>query len=175
MRLEINQLKKSPGQNIPFDWTEESEPVDHKGQSLKLTKAVHAKGKALYQSGVLHIELDLDTEIETECSRCLTSVPVPVKLHEFLEFIEEPKEGLNYVLIEEYSFEHGLMEIDLMPYATKLAASSLDIKPLCRSDCRGLCPTCGKDLNQGTCKCAVVAEKGDPRLKRLKEFLSSQE
>ncbi|MBI1729565.1 DUF177 domain-containing protein [Candidatus Acetothermia bacterium] len=175
MNLDIRQLKNSPGQNFPFDWTEESEPVDHKGQPLKLTRPVHARGKALYQSGVLHIQLDLETELETECSRCLTSVRIPVKLHEFLEFIEEPKEGMNHVLIEEYSFEHGLDEMDLLPYATKLAISSLDIKPLCRPDCQGLCPTCGKDLNQGICKCALAAEKGDPRLKRLKELLSSQE
>ena len=41
-----------------------------------------------------------------------------------------------------------------------------EVKPLCRDDCRGLCPQCGTNLNTGTCDCSPVWE--DPRLAALK-------
>ena len=47
---------------------------------------------------------------------------------------------------------------------------ALPMKPLCKPDCKGLCPSCGKDLNLGACGC--THETIDPRweaLKALKE------
>ena len=45
----------------------------------------------------------------------------------------------------------------------------LPMKALCRDDCRGLCPTCGADLNAGPCGCR---EEGDERLAKLKSLLT---
>ena len=47
---------------------------------------------------------------------------------------------------------------------------AVPMKPLCREDCQGLCPECGKDLNLGPC--AGAHETVDPRweaLRALKE------
>jgi len=38
---------------------------------------------------------------------------------------------------------------------------NVPMKPLCRADCRGLCPDCGADLNAGACSCAET--RADPR------------
>jgi uncharacterized protein len=43
---------------------------------------------------------------------------------------------------------------------------AVPMKPLCREDCRGLCPTCGEDLNVTACGCA--AEAADPRWEALR-------
>jgi uncharacterized protein len=43
---------------------------------------------------------------------------------------------------------------------------ALPMKPLCRDDCQGLCPTCGINWNKGTCDCTNQWE--DPRLAALK-------
>jgi uncharacterized protein len=45
---------------------------------------------------------------------------------------------------------------------------ALPLKPLCREECKGLCPTCGADLNKGPCSCK--AKKGDARLAALKKL-----
>ncbi len=45
---------------------------------------------------------------------------------------------------------------------------ALPLKPLCREECKGLCPSCGADLNKGPCSCK--AKKGDPRLAALKKL-----
>ena len=43
---------------------------------------------------------------------------------------------------------------------------ALPVRPLCKPDCKGLCPDCGKNLNEGSCSC--VRDEGDPRLAALR-------
>jgi uncharacterized protein len=43
------------------------------------------------------------------------------------------------------------------------------LKPLCRPDCKGLCPRCGSDRNAAPCDCR---EEGDERLAKLKSLLA---
>jgi len=42
------------------------------------------------------------------------------------------------------------------------------MKPLCGSDCNGLCPVCGKNLNRDTCECRRTWD--DPRFAALREL-----
>lgn len=46
---------------------------------------------------------------------------------------------------------------------------SLPVQPLCHEDCRGLCPRCGANLNQGACNCTET--RVDPRLQALRKLL----
>ena len=46
----------------------------------------------------------------------------------------------------------------------------MEQKVLCRDDCRGLCPKCGKNLNEGPCGCT---KDGDPRLAVLSRLLET--
>ncbi len=50
--------------------------------------------------------------------------------------------------------------------------NGLDGKPLCKEDCKGLCPTCGKDLNEGPCGCK---KELDPRLAVLAKLLDKKD
>ena len=43
---------------------------------------------------------------------------------------------------------------------------ALPVNPLCKTDCKGLCPQCGTNLNNGTCGC--IPDEGDPRLAVLR-------
>jgi uncharacterized protein len=45
--------------------------------------------------------------------------------------------------------------IDLQPLARDAIVLELPMAPLCREDCRGLCPQCGADLNEGECSCVA--------------------
>ena len=54
------------------------------------------------------------------------------------------------------------MEIDLTEAVQEQILLSLPLRPLCREDCKGLCPGCGEDLNKGACGCSGKAV--DPRL-----------
>lgn len=50
---------------------------------------------------------------------------------------------------------------------------SVPMKPLCRADCRGLCPQCGENLNQSTCSC--VPEPADARWEALRSLIDEKE
>jgi uncharacterized protein len=78
-------------------------------------------------------------------------------------------EGLDelddYMPVEVNNFGHVL---DVMPQIQESIYTLLPTKILCRDDCKGLCPECGADLNEGTCSCKN--ENIDPRLEALKNF-----
>jgi uncharacterized protein len=63
--------------------------------------------------------------------------------------------------------EEGRMNTDQLLRESVLL--SLPVQPLCHEACRGLCPRCGANLNQGPCGCEDAA--GDPRLQVLKKLL----
>ena len=56
-------------------------------------------------------------------------------------------------------------KIDLEPLFREQFVLAIPFAPLCREDCKGLCPQCGTDLNSGTCSCEKPT---DPRLAALK-------
>ena len=71
---------------------------------------------------------------------------------------------------EENSF--GDDGIDLAPLVRDTVLAALPIRNLCRPDCKGLCPKCGADLNQGDCGCD--REAVDLRLEVLKNLLNDE-
>jgi uncharacterized protein len=73
--------------------------------------------------------------------------------------LEEDELGVVRILGDEVSTE---------PLVTEQLVLNLPMKPLCRPDCAGLCPTCGADLNAGRCECAPP---GDSRWADLEAFL----
>lgn len=90
---------------------------------------------------------------EGECRRCLRPLTGQTSA-EFRELFEpRPQEGETYPLRHDH--------IDLEPLAREALLVELPLAPVCRPDCRGLCPTCGADLNVGPCACPSA--EGDPR------------
>ncbi len=88
-----------------------------------------------------------------ECRRCLCPVTGELAV-EFCELFEDsPRDGESYQL--------RLDTIDLTPLAREAILLDLPLAPVCSPDCKGLCPTCGADLNRGSCDCAPVS--GDAR------------
>ncbi len=111
---------------------------------------------------------------ELECSRCLAPYP----FEERRELLAGPVSPRQRQPADDVELDRG--DLDVLYYDEPLVALSPDrrgaradglpMKPLCKEDCLGLCPTCGKDLNQGPCACAP--EIIDPRweaFKALKE------
>lgn len=113
--------------------------------------------------GIL-IQVDLRAALELECVRCLN--PVRQRLHtHFTEL---------YAFSRRFMTEAGLIMpetgiIDLTPVLREYMLLEVPYSPLCRPDCKGLCPQCGNNLNETTCQ--HEDEPGDPRLAALKDLL----
>lgn len=98
------------------------------------------------------------------CRRCLTDVAVPVVAEVHLLFVDAGTEGIEDDP-DVYVINPRERELDLRPAVRE--EWLLAVPPLveCREDCKGLCPTCGADLNEGACDCVPPT---DPRWDALR-------
>jgi uncharacterized protein len=99
------------------------------------------------------------------CQRCLAEVTEPVTEDvELLVLRHDPGAGEEERELQEKDL--GVLvvkgeELDLGPVLLEQIQLNVPMRPLCREECAGLCPTCGADLNQGPCRCGPQAP--DPR------------
>ena len=122
---------------------------------------VHRMGPDVYLEGEAHGGLDL------ACSRCLTRYRGPIR--ERFRLVLEPAgdrvpadpegaaslahEGLYLADELESGWFRG-PEIQLDRFVGEVLALAVPVQPLCREDCRGLCPRCGVDRNVESCACS---------------------
>jgi len=107
----------------------------------------------------------LAVDLYVECTRCLKSVREILDIE--LDECFRPQQDLRG--------EEGIWaidpdnHIDLNPVVRELAIVSQPMQVLCKPECLGLCPQCGKDLSTGPCDCR--SEEIDPRLAALKALI----
>ncbi len=94
----------------------------------------------------------------------------PVNLEIGALFTQDP-EALDDP--DSYAVAPDATEIDVTPAVREELMLAAPRYVLCRDDCKGLCPRCGKDLNAGSCECAPATEARWQPLKALKDKLSS--
>ena len=123
-------------------------------------------GEAITAEGWLH------TTATMQCSRCakLHSVDIRITVAEecVLEELDSPE---AYMGGESDDSPIPILngdEIDLSELVRQLLNLYLPPRSLCMPDCKGLCATCGQDLNEGTCDCAGT--QIDPRLAALADL-----
>jgi uncharacterized protein len=110
------------------------------------------------------------TILELPCSRCLESFTTPIDAPFDLRYQPHAKVAAEAEReVEEDDLTTAFYEndeIDLGQLMHEQFYLALPMKPLCQSDCKGLCPTCGTNLNRTTCDCQPHWD--DPRLAVLK-------
>ena len=109
------------------------------------------------------------------CSRCLTPLEVPLELHveeeyqptvDILTGAARPRpEDPSIFLID------GHHILDLTDAFHQYRVLAAPMQPLCRSNCAGLCPICGQNLNDTSCACPH--DKYDPRWSALAKLAQS--
>jgi len=166
----------------PIDFKEEFAPgaidlVDEVRQTTalksvgraQLVEEHHGKHQIIRD---IRIKGHLSTQLELACARCLEPVMLDVKRD--FELLYRPqgtdagREELSVTAAEaevSYYEGEGLPLEDVLREQILLA---VPLKAICREDCKGLCPHCGKNLNSGQCSCAEPME--DPRWNALKEI-----
>ena len=122
------------------------------------------------ETGRYRVAGRLTGEIELACSRCLEPFRMPVAADFDLRYVPHVENtGDDEKEVEEDDLSTAFYEndaIDLGHLIMEQLQLALPMKPLCREDCKGLCPACGTNWNAGTCDCNVKWE--DPRLAALK-------
>ncbi|MFQ6103831.1 MAG: DUF177 domain-containing protein [Candidatus Glassbacteria bacterium] len=118
------------------------------------------------------ISMEVKTDAAVPCRRCLKTCDINIHLKKelYIKRGSYPEEESydDYIVISpderEIELENPLNELLLLEFPAY---------PLCDSDCKGLCPNCGRDLNEGKCDCKL--ESIDPRWEALRKLRDRDE
>ena len=131
------------------------------GGTLKLVAEGIGKGRARVSGSVKLV-------FAGNCDRCLKETPVSLDIsfeRQFAspEFVSEDEDENEEI----HEFMDGFkLDTDALLYDE--ITVNWPVKILCREDCRGLCPVCGHDLNEGDCGCDTFVP--DPRMAVLSDI-----
>jgi uncharacterized protein len=95
---------------------------------------------------------NLAGQVGSVCRRCLEEFVTPLDHSVEVIFSADPELQEDPSV---YPLTEPLAQVDLRPAVREELALAVDAFPLCREDCRGLCPRCGADLNRGPCRCGA--------------------
>ena len=164
MLLGLSKIIDCPGQSIPFSVSVDLSDLCY-GVSYPVSEPVLAQGTVRNTAGVLMMEGQVRTTIHGICDRCAGSfdreVTFPIDVVLVTELANEENE-------DEWVFPLEGDSADLDDIVRTVFVLNLDSKLLCKENCKGLCPKCGKNLNDGPCNCQ---KELDPRFAALKQLL----
>ena len=163
MLLQCRPLFMGEEKTLPIDTKLDFSQVEYQG-ACPLTDPVNVTGAVTVRAGVVQLSARAAFTFHGRCDRCLTpfTETYDIPLEHTLVATLEDEENDDYILLDQYR-----LDLDDLVLADVLL--ELPYKSLCREDCRGLCPMCGKNLNEGLCGCN--RKSVDPRLAVLGQLL----
>jgi len=162
-------IKELAGRKVQIRKSYSPGSIDYGTSEVKQADPLEVVATAELLDGQIRLAGELETKIEMVCARCLE--PVFEEVHRDFDLFYSPlpkgakpeEERLKDDDTELGFFEgEGLFLADALKEQVLLA---LPMKVICQSDCRGLCPSCGANLNHEECRCERHAS--DPRLAPL--------
>lgn len=164
MILDLEPIFNNEGMVREFDYE-----MDFSAQELSgfkpFAKPVKVAGKVGNKTGIVELDATADFTLELNCDRCAKPITVPVKTEINHTLVTHLNDETNDELLLISDLRFDLDEIVIEDVFLNLPA-----KFLCKSDCKGMCFKCGKDLNSGSCSCE---KEIDPRLEALKQLLDN--
>lgn len=162
----VRGILADPGQVIPVKEELTLTEFVLGGEHIPVLDSCQVEGKiSNVGNEILRFDGQAATRLEMRCARCNKPVAVPLQVEISQRFAKEETE-------EDISGDGEDSEpiandhIDLENVIFHEIQLSIPMKVLCKEDCKGLCPVCGQDLNEGSCHCET--KETDPRWDVLK-------
>ena len=167
MVIDINPILKGDTNEISVDYLLQAE---ESFGDISFPEAFEVKGKIKDMAGYITLELKADVRYSTNCARCLAPVFESKEIL-FNKTVVTEEVGLQNEDNDDYIVsKDGYIDTDETLIEQILL--ELPLKHLCKEDCKGLCPKCGKDLNTETCSCDT--SDPDPRFDALRKLLENK-
>lgn len=175
MQINVTKIKSTAETKDSVNLCEQVATADFGYEELELISPLTFVGEIEHTAPYFRLNGEVSAEIKLMCSRCLAEfsmqLAVPIaevytNKQEALPDVDEDSEDFGF---DEIGFFEG-DEIEIAPALLKALFLELPMRPLCREDCRGICPECGADLNKGDCGCKV--DNIDFRLEKLKTLFA---
>ena len=160
-------VKEMEVRKIRFDETFRAGQIDFAGDALEQESLLCAAGEAAlvpHSSGEVRIRGRYSVEVSAACDRCLERTRYPLEAS--FDLYYQPAETIareEEVGIDEAEAEIGFYEgggIELEDVLREQILLALPMQRVCREDCKGICPMCGQNRNQGPCNCKMEDAAG---------------
>lgn len=163
MLLQLKEVFLNEGKRLDVDYSLPMSGFDIKGD-YPFKSPVKVSASAVNRASLVELKVKAVFDYTTRCDRCFDEI---VKRFEFT-FVH----GLAVSLIDDENDDYietpdYTLELDEVVISDILL--NLPSKILCKDDCKGICPKCGKNLNHGECDCDKT--EIDSRLEILKQLI----
>ena len=169
MKLSILPIRSLSGAKIPFAYSLDLSDLALFGER-PIPDGVEVSGFVEHRADLFALHMRLHYTVHTVCARFLK----PLALAQQLEFTR--------ILVDQAENEEELDEqtlvlpqpdtVDLDEVAREAIIFNTQMRYVCSPDCKGLCPRCGQDLNEGPCNCGP---EPDERFAALADLLKEQD
>jgi uncharacterized protein len=137
VKIGINQI---PPEGLILREEIAARDLDLETEIISFQSPIRVEARAQRIANTIVIRLNITGAMSMLCSRCLKDFDIEIN----------KGVDLNFPLDKSMRF------IELDTDIREEIIVDYPIKPLCRSDCNGLCPRCGKNLNEGGCSCGTT-------------------
>ncbi len=167
MKVDISELKENRNASMELSFLEPVTLIKIGGEEITFNGPASVELFISNDTDFFTIYGSVSVEAFLRCSRCLKVFTFPLKgtIEAQYRQVSPGYEGIEDADLKVFNGN----EIDVTSDIKEGLILSLPVKAVCFEECKGLCPTCGKDLNKGKCECKI--EDIDPRLAVLKDLL----
>ncbi len=168
MKIDVSPLLNGAETSLSFSYTLSCEQAL---PGVFFPKPFEVSGSITDNAGYMALSARAQVFYETECARCLAPVSgvLPIDFERTVALpgtlTHEDNDSDDYVVVQDNAVD---VDLPLIEQIVLLFPSKI----LCRDDCKGLCPKCGKNLNEGECSCPE--HEPDPRLAVLAKLLEDE-
>ena len=163
MVLDLRNVFLEEGASLPFDYEMDLSSTDIDG-AKPFVSPVSIKGIVRNSEGSARLEAEAGFDFSIPCDRCAEQIDrhYSYRFEHLLVLSLNEEDNDSYIEVQDYQLDlDELIRADIL--------LELPTKFLCSPDCKGLCPKCGRNLNEGPCGC--ITHQMDPRLEVLKKLI----
>ena len=163
MIVDLKPLFSGSINSIPVSFDKDMSEIEFMG-IYPLKKPVIIHGEIKSRAGIVEADINCEVEYVGPCDRCFkeTVKSYSVKIDRTIVTHTDNEDDEEMTVVSD-------MMLDLDEFCYPEIVMSMPTKHLCKEECLGLCPECGKDRNLGDCGCNTT--EIDPRLSALAELL----
>ena len=164
MLLDLKKIFSEESESISFDYGMDLSSTELGGER-PFVSPVSVRGTVQSRDGSAGLKANVSFDFSIPCDRCAERVDRHYDYafsHILVRSLENHEDDDRFVEVRGETLDlDELMREDIL--------LELPTKFLCRKDCKGLCPVCGKNLNEGPCGCG--GHPTDPRLEVLDKLI----
>lgn len=172
MFIHLSDVFTSEGKRLDVNAELEMTSFDNGRERFEITRKFPVSIAVTHlETGKILVKADLQLTLQAACDRCLTEVPVELKLQtERVVLSPELATAAEGAEADDQGFVDGY-ELDVEAFAHDMIIGNWPAKILCKEDCKGICPVCGQNRNVRDCGCDSFVP--DPRMAVIQDIFNA--